>query len=178
MKSKYGPEARPAAFLDRDGVINMDVGYAYRPGQIVWIDGAPEAIRHLNENGYWVFVVTNQAGLSRGLYNENDVDLLHLWMATELSERGARIDDFRFSPYHPEFDDGRYYHLAGWRKPEPGMLLDLMAHWPVRREGSFLVGDRESDIEAARRAGVPGYLFTSGNLLVRIREVLPDLAER
>ena len=178
MTSTLGAKARPAAFLDRDGVINEDVGYAHRVDQIVWIDGASEAIRHLNENGYWVFVVTNQAGVSRGLYNEKDVDALHVWMSAELSKRGARIDDFRFSPYHPDFDDGRYCHLAGWRKPESGMLLDLMAHWPVRREGSFLVGDRQSDVEAARKAGLPGYLFTSGNLLVRIGEVLRHLVER
>lgn len=167
---------RPAAFLDRDGILNQDIGYAHRPDQIIWIPGAMDVVRLLNQNGFQVFVVTNQAGIARGLYTEDHVNLLHRWMNAELNRHGARIDDFRFSPFHPEFDDGRFSHLAHWRKPEPGMLVDLMRVWPVETKRSFMVGDRDSDVEAAQAAGVRGYLFTGGDLLGRVREILRDHA--
>jgi len=163
---------RPAAFLDRDGVLNEDIGFAHRPDQIRWMPGAFEAVALLNRRNYLVFVVTNQAGIARGYYEGGDVESLHAWMNGELSRHGAGIDDFRYSPYHPNFDDGRFRHLADWRKPAPGMLLDLMRHWPVQREGSFLVGDRDTDIEAARGAGIPGYLYAGGDLESLIRSIL------
>lgn len=155
-------DARPAAFLDRDGVLNHDVGYAHRPEQIMWVDGAFAAVRRLNDAGYRVFVVTNQAGIARGLYTETHVETLHAWMANRFLEASARIDDWRYSPYHPDYE--HWTHLRHWRKPEPGMLLDLMDHWPVERQGSFLIGDRHTDIEAANAAGLPGHLFDGGNL--------------
>ena len=166
------PPGRPTAFLDRDGILNQDIGYAHRPDQIIWIPGAMEAVRLLNQSGFQVFVVTNQAGIARGLYTEQHVNRLHEWMNAELYRHGARIDDFRFSPFHPEFDDGRFRHLAHWRKPEPGMLADLISVWPVQTEHSFLIGDRESDVQAARAAGITGYLFSGGDLLARIQEIL------
>lgn len=167
-----GAAPRPAAFLDRDGILNEDIGYAHRPDQIIWTPGAMEAVRLLNENQFQVFVVTNQAGIARGLYTEEHVNRLHEWMNRELGRHGARIDDFRFSPFHPEFDDGRFSHIAHWRKPEPGMLMDLMGAWPVQVERSFMIGDRESDVQAAHAAGVRGYLFAGGNLRDKIQEIL------
>lgn len=158
------PASRPAAFLDRDGVLNYDVGYAHRAGQIIWVQGAATAVRRLNNAGFLVFVVTNQAGIARGLYDGEDVERLHAWMADRLAEAGARIDDWRYCPYHPEHQPERFAAFAGWRKPAPGMLLDLMACWPVRREASFLIGDRETDIAAAAAAGIPGHLYTGGDL--------------
>src|SRR3546814_3421917 len=87
------PAPRPAAFLDRDGVLNHDVGYAHRPEQIVWVQGAATAIRRLNNAGFLVFVVTNQSGIARGLYGSDDVEQLHRWMASQLAGIGARIED-------------------------------------------------------------------------------------
>ena len=100
--------SRPAAFLDRDGVLNEDIGYAYRPDQIIWVEGAMAAVRWLNGRGFWVFVVTNQAGIARGLYDAPAVENLHRWMAGEMAAAGARIDDFRYAAFHPDFDDGRF----------------------------------------------------------------------
>lgn len=164
--------SRPAAFLDRDGIINEDIGYAHRPDQIVWIPGAHEAVKLLNESGFHVFVVTNQAGIARGYYTEDHVHALHDWMRRELAVTGARIDDFRFSPYHPEFKDGPFDHLAHWRKPEPGMLLDLMRHWPIETARSFMIGDRTSDVQAAEAAGIRGHLFKGGSLLDAIQRII------
>jgi D-glycero-D-manno-heptose 1,7-bisphosphate phosphatase len=155
---------RPAAFLDRDGILNQDIGYAYRANQIVWIPGAISAVRRLNHAGYRVFVVTNQSGVARGLYGEDDVENLHRWMTDRLAEHGARIDDWRYCPFHPDHQPERFAAHAHWRKPAPGMLLDLMERWPTRRIDSFMIGDRDSDVAAAAAAGIAGHLYTGGDL--------------
>lgn len=155
---------RPAVFFDRDGVLNVDKGYAYQPEQIEWIQGAPEAIRYFNEQGCLVFVVTNQSGVARGYYNEEDVRKLHAWMNRELAKQGARIDAFYHCPHHPEGSLAEFRQECDCRKPKPGMLVTALAEWPVDKTASFLVGDKPSDVEAARAAGLTGYLFTGGNL--------------
>lgn len=163
---------RPAAFLDRDGVLNADTGYPHRPEQIRWTDGAFEAVKALNDAGYFVFVVTNQAGVAHGLYGEDAVERLHGWMNAQLMARGAHIDDWRYCPFHPEGRIAAYRAAHPWRKPESGMLLDLIVRWPVDLGRSFLVGDRESDLEAARKAGVAGHLFTGGSLLAFVSAIM------
>jgi histidinol-phosphate phosphatase family protein len=155
---------RPAVFLDRDGVLNVDSAYPHRPDQIEWTDGAHRAVKSFNDAGYFVFVVTNQAGIAHGLYDEAAVRRLHRWMNAELMRTGAHVDDWRYCPFHPDAKVEAYRGAHSWRKPGAGMLLDLMAHWPVEASRSFLIGDRESDLEAARKAGIPGHLFSGGSL--------------
>jgi D-glycero-D-manno-heptose 1,7-bisphosphate phosphatase len=121
-------------------------------------------VRRLNEAGYLVFLFTNQSGVARGFFSEDELRVLHDWMLAELAAQGARIDDLRYCPHHPEGSVARYLDPCECRKPGPGMILDLMQHWPVRREGSFVIGDRASDIEAAEAAGLPGFLFAGGDL--------------
>ena len=164
---------RPAVFLDRDGVLNVDHGYVHAAHQVKWIAGAKEAVKLLNDRGYYAFVVTNQAGVAKGLYEEEKIGILHRWMAEELATCGAAIDDWRHCPFHPEGSVAGFRASHPWRKPSPGMLLDLFSSWPIERNGSFLVGDKLSDIEAAKAAGVPGYLFRDGNLEAFLRERLP-----
>ncbi|MBL8642909.1 MAG: HAD family hydrolase, partial [Rhodospirillaceae bacterium] len=162
---------RGAAFLDRDGVLNVDSGFAHRPGQITWVEGAFDAVRRLNQHGLYVFVVTNQSGVARGLYTETDVRGLHAWMAEHFQAQGARIDDFAYCPHHPEAAVAAYKTQCLCRKPAPGLLLNLMEKWPVDAGSSFLIGDRDTDLEAARAAGVPGHLFSGGNLDDKIRAI-------
>jgi len=149
---------RPAAFLDRDGVINVDDGYVFRPEALRFTPTAAKGIRLLNEAGLLVIVATNQSGVARGLYGTADVEAFHRHMAAELAVRGARIDAFYYAPYHLDGSVAAFAREHEDRKPGAGMLLRAMREWDVERTGSFMIGDKASDMEAAARAGIPGYL--------------------
>lgn len=163
---------RPAVFLDRDGVINVDHGHVGSPERFEWIPGSPKAIRRLNQAGYYVFVITNQAGIAKGKYGEDDYRALKTHIRDVLAEAGAYIDDERFCPFHPDGIIDAYQRASDWRKPEPGMILDLLRRWPVDRERSFLIGDKDTDVQAARAAGIDGYLFPGGNLDDYVTELM------
>jgi D-glycero-D-manno-heptose 1,7-bisphosphate phosphatase len=163
---------RPAVFFDRDGVLNEDYGYVFEISQLRWIDGAREAIKAANDAGYFVFVVTNQSGVARGFYEENHVEALHQAMIDELAKIGAHIDAFEYCPYHPEARIERYRQASHRRKPAPGMINDLLERFPVDVSRSMLVGDKPTDMEAARAAGIVGHLFTGDNLERFLRSIL------
>ena len=156
--------SRPALFLDRDGVINVDKGYVSRIEDFEWIDGAIDCVRNFKARGWYVFVVTNQSGIARGFYSEADMERLHAHMAEELAAAGTAIDRFYHAPWHEEGEVTRYRRASIDRKPGPGMLLQAMADFPVNREQSFLIGDKQTDMDAARAAGVGAFLFTGGNI--------------
>ena len=155
--------SRPAAFLDRDGVLIVDCGYPHRPDQLVLIPGAAEAVKRLNEAGYVTVIVTNQSGVARGLFSEETMHGFNALLVARLAEAGARIDAVYAAPHHAEAVDDRYRHPDHPdRKPNPGMLLRAIAEHDLDPARSLMIGDQPSDMEAARRAGVAGHRFPEG----------------
>lgn len=165
---------RPAAFLDRDGVLNFDSGYVHRSADIVWVDGAREAVALLTRRGYLVCVVTNQAGVARGYYDEAAVNALHDWIGQSLASAGGRVDAFEYCPHHPEGAVAQYAVPCACRKPAAGMILRCFERLPIDRSRSFLIGDRATDIAAAQAAGIEGHLFPGGDLLAFTRGIIGD----
>jgi D,D-heptose 1,7-bisphosphate phosphatase len=166
---------RGAVFFDRDGVLNVDHGYTHHWDRFEWIQGAMDAIKAVNDRNLFVFVVTNQSGVARGYYEEAAIEALHGRMQSALRDHGAHIDDIRYCPHHPEGVVERYAKACDWRKPGPGMILDLAAHWPVDLGASWLIGDNSGDMQAAAAAGVRGVMFEGGRL-DRLVETLLDQA--
>ena len=174
----WAPEVltRGAVVFDRDGVLNEEVGYAHRPDQIVWVARAAEAVKAVNDAGLYAFVATNQAGVAHGLYGAADVEALHAWMNAALMAQGAHIDAFAYSPYHPGGVVEAYRREdPACRKPNPGMLTDLFARFAVERARSAMIGDRESDMAAAKAAGVEGLLFEGGDLMALVQPLIARL---
>jgi D,D-heptose 1,7-bisphosphate phosphatase len=156
---------RPVLFLDRDGVINVDKGYVHRIEDFEWITGVKTLIRKANDQGRAVIVVTNQAGIGRGYYTEADMHKLHEYIRHTLYADGAFIDDFYFCPYHEEAMVERYrFKNHPDRKPNPGMLQKASHDHALDLSDAILIGDNQSDLAAAKAAGVKGVLFTGGNV--------------
>lgn len=160
------PEAlrRRALFLDRDGVINIDHGYVGSRDRFDWVDGAREAIASATKAGWHVFIVTNQSGVARGRYDEAAVHDLHAWIGDEVRAIGGTVDGVRYCPFHPQGDLLRYRALSDWRKPAPGMLLDLIREWELDPSRCLMIGDQETDIAAANAASVAARRFPGGDL--------------
>ena len=152
-----------AVFLDRDGTINVDKGYFYQPEDFEFEQGSIEAIRLLNKAGYRVFVISNQAGIALGHFNEEQVDELHNWLRVELSQYGASVDAFYYCPHHPKLGIGDYKTSCDCRKPSPGLLLKAAVEWEIDLEKSYMVGDHNSDVEAGRAAGVTPIFVRTGH---------------
>lgn len=158
---RHGAGKRPAAFLDRDGVLNVDHGYAHRPDQLEWIAGAPEAVRLLNEAGYYVFVITNQSGIARGYYEEAAVREFHAHMQDALRVHNAHIDAFYYCPHHPDGTIKAFAVKCRCRKPQPGLLEQAAHDWPIDLSHSFLIGDKDDDMAAANAFHIHGIKFNA-----------------
>jgi len=169
---------RPAVFFDRDGVLNHDSGYTFETHKLEWIEGAREAVKAINDAGYFAFVITNQSGVARGYYEEHHVVALHNWMAEQMALIGAHVDAFEYCPDHPDGTVARYCRTSDRRKPAPGMITDLIKRFPVDMTRSMVIGDKQSDIEAAQAAGVAGYLFEGGNLEAFVKKRLASTGKR
>ena len=165
--------SRSAVFFDRDGTLNVDLDYVYRPGDLRWQPGAIAAVRLVNDLGAKAIVITNQSGVARGLFTETDVARFHERMSEDLAAAGARIEawyacyhlkDAPVAAYaHPDHPD---------RKPNPGMVLRALLDHGLDPARCLMVGDKPRDIEAGRRAGVRGVLYGGGRLDVCVEQAL------
>lgn len=153
----------PALFLDRDGVINVDHPYVHTRDRFEFIDGIFDLCRAARSRGYRIVVVTNQAGIGRGLYAQADFDRLSAWMCAVFEEQGAAIDKVYHCPFHPVHGVGAYRAESARRKPAPGMILDAARDLDLDLDRSVLVGNNDTDILAGQAAGVKtNLLFVPG----------------
>jgi D-glycero-D-manno-heptose 1,7-bisphosphate phosphatase len=180
-----GRAMNKAVFLDRDGVINEDTGYVGTIEEFRFVDGIFELCRKFRQLGYLLIVVTNQAGIARGYYSEEDFSKLTDWLLAEFRKNDVDISAVYYCPFHPEHGVGGYKRESPERKPDPGMLLKARADFDIDFHQSILIGDKDSDIEAGRRAGVGTlialqgkYQLTKGNdvkLCSDLSEILKQL---
>ncbi|WP_124553145.1 D-glycero-alpha-D-manno-heptose-1,7-bisphosphate 7-phosphatase [Methylophilus methylotrophus] len=143
-----------ALFLDRDGVINLNHGYVHKPDNFDFIDGIFALVKEANAAGYMIIVITNQAGIARGYYTENDFLKLSEWMSLQFELQGAKITKVYFSPYHPTEGIGKYKRDDISRKPRPGMIFEAQKEFNISLAESILIGDQATDILAGIEAGV------------------------
>ena len=146
-------------FLDRDGVVNKEVRYLYRLSDFEFIDGIFDACLYFQKLEYKIVIITNQSGIARGYYNENDYRKLTEWMLGQFNDNGINILDIFYCPHDPE-------SLCECRKPKPGMLIEAKDKYNVSMKDSWMIGDSESDIKAANAAGISNtILVRSGHLI-------------
>ncbi len=145
---------KPAVFLDRDGVINQECEYVHRIDDFHFIDGVFDACRKLSQAGFRLIVITNQAGIARGYYTEDDFHHLTGWMLDQFRQHDVEIDDVYYCPHHPVHGIGSYRRACDCRKPGPGMILRAAGEHSLDLSKSLLVGDKISDIEAGVAAGL------------------------
>ena len=158
--------AVPALFLDRDGVINREKEYVHRIEDFEFLDGVFDACRKARTLGYKLVIITNQAGIARGFYSEEDFHGLNRWMLDQFETKGIPIDGVYFCPHHATAGIGEYRKACVCRKPEPGMILQAAADLDIDLPASVIVGDKVGDVEASARAGVgTSLLVRSGHPL-------------
>lgn len=137
-------------FLDRDGVINKDIGYVYKPEDIEFIPGIFQLCQAFQKNGYIIIIVTNQSGIARGFYSEDNLHKLNNWLQQIFNQQHITITDILHCPHHPDITGP-----CECRKPEPGMLLTAIKKYRIAPQFSMMIGDKESDMIAASKAGIP-----------------------
>ena len=163
-----------ALFLDRDGTINVDTAYLYEIEKCVFIDGVFDFCRRAQELGYLIIVITNQSGIARGYYTEDDVKVLHDWMCQEAAKAGGIITAVYYCPYLEGAPVKAYDKKSDWRKPAPGMVLQAAKDYDIDLKQSFMIGDMPRDVECGQRAGMDGYLFTGGRLDDFVRAIVAE----
>jgi len=171
---------KKALFLDRDGVINKEKNYLYKIEDFEFIDGVFETCKYFQDKGYLLVIITNQAGIARGKYSEDDFEKLTLWMLEQFKENGIQITQVYHCPHHPDFSGE-----CSCRKPKSGMILEAQKEFEIDLKNSILVGDKNSDIEAGINAEIGNnYLVATGHQIdknifnVKIINNLKELKEK
>lgn len=181
-------DPQPALFLDRDGVVNREIGYLYKQEQVEFTEGIFELCRYAQARGYKLIIITNQSGIARQLYSEADFHSLMQWMSKEFLHAHIRVDGYYYCPHHPEHGVGPYRKECMDRKPHPGMILRASKDHGIDLQRSVLVGDRCSDLQAGAAAGIEKLVLLQGaepagcveapphTAVVHLAEIIPFLA--
>ncbi|MBG0790272.1 MAG: D-glycero-beta-D-manno-heptose 1,7-bisphosphate 7-phosphatase [Desulfovibrionaceae bacterium] len=175
-----GWKRRPALFLDRDGVLNVNYGYVHTRDKWTWCPGARKAVKFANDAGLLVILVTNQSGIGRGYYGEDAFHELMAWVREDLAGVGAHLDGVYHCPHHPTEAVGDFRRECACRKPGPGMLLQALDEWDIDVARSAVIGDSDKDIEAGRHAGISRlrlYDHERESLLDVVRDVFSFLSD-
>ena len=162
---------KPAAFLDRDGVINHDYGYVYKYENFKLRKGVIEGLQLLSKKKYRIFIVTNQSGIARGFFTEKDLKSLHKKFKENLKKFKIKIDAIKFSPYHPRGKIKKYKKNSQTRKPGNQMITEIFKKWPTDRKKSFMIGDKKSDKLCAKKSGLK-FEFATSNFLLQVKKIL------
>lgn len=157
---------RPALFLDRDNTINIDNGYTYLPEDLKWVNGALETIKLYNEKGWYVFIITNQAGIAKNHFSEDESKIFNEYLIEKASELNAQIDAYYYCPHHIEGVISEYSIDCNCRKPKTGMLEKCVSDWPIDLENSIMIGDKETDVMAGKKMGIGTNIHFKGENLL------------
>lgn len=160
-----------AFFLDRDGVINKDIGYLYKIKDLVFLKDTFKAIKYLNHKKYLVIIVTNQSGIGRGYYNLKQFRKLEKFIEKTAEKNKCKIDSTYFCPHHPKFGQGIYKKKCNCRKPKPGLILNAINNWSINVKKSFMIGDNKTDQEAAQKAAIKFYFKTNNSLFDEVKKI-------
>ena len=167
---KDGSQKRKTIFFDRDGTLNVNYGYVHRRQDWVWIDGAIDVLKSLQDTGFALVIVTNQAGIARGYYQQSDVEALHQWMQAELAAEGIKISGIYFCPHHPEFGEIRQ---CACRKPQSGMLVKAANDLQLDLSESWIIGDQITDALAGLNVGTKAIVISTQSIQ-NILQTLPQ----
>ena len=162
---------KPAAFLDRDGVINYDFGYVYKYKDFKLRSGVVKGLKLLNKNNYRIFIVSNQSGIARGFFKKKDVELLHKSFKKSLRKHKIKIHDIKFSPFHSKGKIKRYAKNSRTRKPDNLMIKQLLRKWPTNVQNSFMIGDKLSDEKCALKSKI-NFNYVSDDFFKQIKKIV------
>ena len=164
------PGRNRAVFFDRDGTLNVEKGYLCDTEKFAFIEGAPDAVKFLNDRNIKVIVITNQSGVARGFFTESDVNNFHDFMRKEFEKFDAHIDGFYYCPHHPKAEVEKYRVDCDCRKPKPGLILKACRDFDIDPEKAIMIGDMPRDPESGENAGLKkGILFDGGNLFELVK---------
>ena len=162
---------KPCVFLDRDGVFNYDYGYVHKPARTKWRKNIFNTVKFLNDNNYRVIIVTNQAGIAKGLYTIKTFKKYTRWFHNEFLKTGSFIDQTYYCPYHPHGKIKIFKKKSNQRKPGNGMILDALRNWEIDKKNSFLIGDKLSDLKAGEKSGIRSY-FVKKDIYLQVKRLI------
>ena len=172
-KLLYKKFLRPAVFLDRDGVINYNKNYIYKKKDFKFRPNVIKGLKLLNEKGYYIFIITNQAGIAKNIFKENDFINLHTYIKAKLQKLNIFINDVSYSPFHPEAKIKKYKKNSLTRKPGNLMIKRIKNKWHINFKKSFMIGDQVSDQLCAKKSKLY-FEFVKKNFHSQIKSIIKN----